>query len=328
MKFFISLFGLLLFVVILIYQTDIFDKPVSKESVSIAVSRTPLSAPIYIADELGLFNNNGIEANLIEVVGGKRSFNKVMAKEADFGTSSDSVLMFEALKNTQYVNLASFVQADNDIKLLILNNHGIRSIADLSGKKIGVIKGSASDYFISILLALDNLTINDVELVSIAPNKMLEALQTEAVQAVATWEPYAFEIRKKLSNDIFIIATKNIYSLSFNLITQKDHSDKQINRNARVLTAIDQAIEFIIEQPEQAQQILQNRLALDQDFIKWIWPDYLYRLSLNKSLLLTLENEAQWAMKSGLSLQKEMADFEHFIDIRPLLKVRKSAVSL
>jgi len=193
-----------------------FFKPeLTPLSASIAVSRTPLSAPFYIADQLGFFKENGLEIKIIDVIGGKNSFKMIMSGQADYGTSSESVLMFESIKKPEFVNLASFVESDNDIKLLILASS---TGADLTGKKIGIIKGTASEYFLSLYLGLNNLKLTDVELINLSPSMMTEALVSHKVDAVSVWEPYAFEIKQALRKDIELAKAKNIYSLTFNLL--------------------------------------------------------------------------------------------------------------
>lgn len=320
--FFAGIIGLFL-----VFKVDLPSTSPELKSVSISVSRTPLSAPVYVADELALFQVNGLDVRLTEVVGGKKSFEQVMSGQTDFGTSSDSVLMFGGLEGADYINIGSFVQADNDIKLLVREGLHVSSIRELAGKRIGVTKGSASDYFLSLLLALENMQVDDVELIAMSPDKMLDALEQNLVQAVATWEPYVFEIKKHMADKVDVIPTRNIYSLTFNLITKKTKQGLASDTYERFLSALNQAIAFISEHPKQSQDILKKRLGLDQDFISWVWSDYLYKLSLNRSLLLSIENQARWAIDFGLVDSREIPDFNEYINKTPLQKIKKNAVS-
>ena len=92
------------------------DKVVNKPTVNIAVSKTPLSGPIYIADSLGFFEESCVDVEITDVIGGKNSFDLVITGEADFGTSSGSVIVFEGMFRNDFVSLASFAQSDNDVK--------------------------------------------------------------------------------------------------------------------------------------------------------------------------------------------------------------------
>ena len=52
---------------------------------SVAVARTPLSLPIFVAAEQGYFRNEGLDVQLHEVSGGHRAIEAVLAGQVDAG---------------------------------------------------------------------------------------------------------------------------------------------------------------------------------------------------------------------------------------------------
>ena len=159
---------------------------------------------------------------LKDVLGGNRSFEAVISGEADFGTSSDSVIVFKSALRNDFVNLGTFVQSDNDVKLLTLEESGVRESMDLTGKKIGVTKGAAGEYFLSTYLAIGGVAMAQIETVYLQPEKLRQALIDNEVDVIVPWEPFAYHTIKELKGNAKVLQTKNLYTLTFNLIASKN----------------------------------------------------------------------------------------------------------
>ncbi len=307
-------------------------KPLSSEekeiySVSIAVSKSPLSTPFYIAKSINAFEDTCVEVEYEEVIGGLVAFDKVMQGETDFGTSSDSVIAFKSLAKESFVTHAMFVQSDNDVKLLTHQIDGVKSVSELRGKKIGVTKGSASEYFLSTLLAIEGLTIDDVELYNYKPADLINAINNKEVDAIVPWEPFAFNAVKQFEDKIDVQETKNINTLSFNLISKKA-DDLLIKKAKCVIQGLDVAIAYIASHPNKSKKIIIDELNLDPSFIDWIWDDYVFKLGLNHSLIFNIKSQAAWAIEMQMSEYNVMPNIGDFIDNRAMIQVDPGAVNI
>jgi len=296
--------------------------------IKLSVSTTPLSSPLYVAEALGYFDNGCVNVSIIDTIGGKNSFEKVSSGEADFGTSSDSVIVFKSFLRNDFSNIATFVQSDNDVKLIALADSQIHMSNDLFGKRIGLTKGAAGEYLLSTYLALEGVGINDVDIISYAPNALSAALLNKEVDLIVPWEPYAYEALNTLEAKTKVIDTKNLYTLTFNLISRPLQTDKQVKGATCILSALNKAMNFIASNPEQAKEIVVKRLGLDKRFLDWVWPDYIFKLSLNNSLLMNMESQAAWALSSGLVKKSTVPDFKGVIDPSVLAKVNPMAVTI
>ncbi len=197
------------------------EKTLITTPITIAVSKTPLSTPFYIAEDLGLFDKYCGEVDIMDVLGGKRSFSKMLSNEVDFATASDSVIVYQSFQRDDFVNIATFVESVNDIKIIVRSDVQISSGEDLKGKSIGFIEGSASDYFLEEFLGLHNLQKTDINAIPLSPEQTDQALINGEVEAISTWEPFAFKAIQGLSDRAQALDTKHIYSLTFNLLTKK-----------------------------------------------------------------------------------------------------------
>lgn len=295
--------------------------------VTVAVSKTPLSSPFYVAKSINAFNDTCVEVEYHEVLGGKVAFEKVMNSEVDFGTSSDSVIAFQTLTDNAFVTHAMFVQSDNDVKLVTRAADHFGSTEELKGKRIGVTKGTSSEYLLSTLLAIEGLSFKDVELHHYNPEELIEGFQNNEVDAILPWEPFVFEVSQLLGEEVKIHDTKSLSTLSFNLISQT--ADGQLVEKATcVIQGLRTAIDYIALYPEEAKKIVIAALDLEPAFIDWVWPDYIFKLGLNQSLVLNIQSQATWVMETQMSESRSVPHSEHFIDSRALLQVDPGAVNI
>ena len=299
----------------------------TKYPVTIAVSKTPLSTPFYIAKAINAFDDTCVDVKYIDVLGGQAAFKKVMDSNVDFATTSDSVIAFQSLTKQSFVTHAMFVQSDNDVKLITRTADNVTSLKELKGKKIGVTKGTASEYLLSIILAIEGLTIKDVKLYHYKPAQLIEGFNNSEVDAIVPWEPFVFQASESLKNKITIHDTKSLSTLSFNLISQK--ADSQLVDKAKcVIEGLQTAISYIASHPKESKKVVMDKLHLSTGFIDWVWPDYIFKLGLNKSLILNINSQAVWAVETQMSEYKKVPDITKFIDSRALSQVEPRAVNI
>lgn len=294
---------------------------------TIAVSKTPLSNPFYVAKAINAFDGTCVSVEYLEVIGGMTAFGKVMNGDVDFGTSSDSVIAFQSLSTQTFVTHTMFSQSDNDVKLITRTADDIQSVMALKGKKIGVIKRSASEYLLSTLLAIEGLVMADVKLYYYKPEDLLQALHDHQVDAIVPWEPYAYQISQLLGDKIKTHDTKNLSTLSFNLISLPP-DPLLVEKASCVILGLQKAIDYISANPIESKKIVLRALNLEPSFIEWVWPDYIFKLGLNQSLKINIESQARWAIETQISEYREESTAEHFIDSRALLQVAPDAVNL
>lgn len=298
-----------------------------KHPVTIAVSKTPLSTPFYVAKSINAFEDTCVSVEYEGVIGGRSAFEKVMDGTVDFGTSSDSVIAFQSLTKHSFVTHAMFVQSDNDVKLITRSADKVKSTMDLKGKKVGVTKGTASEYLLSTLLAIEGLTMEDVDLYHYKPEQLIVGFSNNEVDAIVSWEPFVFQVKQLLNEAINIHDTKSLSTLSFNLISQA--ADSQLVEKAKcIIQGLQIAINYIASHPEESKEIVINELNLAPEFIDWVWPDYIFKLGLNQSLILNIKSQAIWALETQMRVFGEVPNSERFVDSRALLQVEPGAVNL
>ena len=275
----------------------------------------------------GYFAAEGLSIKIIEVIGGHRTLQLVLDGSADLATSSEAVVMFNSFKRSDYAVIATFVTSDDDVKVVTRAESEITRPQQLAGKRVGTVVGAASHYYLDTLLLLNGIDPKGVEVRSLQPEAMTDALRKREVDAIVIWEPFAFKALYALPG-ARVLPKSGAYTETFNLIVHKKHRGVRDDDLVRLLRAVDRAQDFIAAEPMKAQAILRDHLHLDQTFIDWIWSRYQFRLTLEQSLIKTLEGEARWARQEGYVKAEKSQNYLDFIYTRPLRKVRPAAVSI
>lgn len=134
--------------------------------IRIAISKTPLSSPLYIAAAEGYFAQCGLDATLKEYAGGLRSMNALFDGEADFATGSDTLVAFNAQNHKDLAIVAGLSNSDHDTKILRRDISASRT-----SFRLGYYPDTASEYLMRMHLALVP-TIANLELVPLTPEDM------------------------------------------------------------------------------------------------------------------------------------------------------------
>ena len=294
-----------------------------QDTVIIAVSATPLSAPVLIAQTTGLFEAEGLDVDILQCNGGNSCFQIMSEGKADLATSSTSVAMFRAFSPFDFRIFGSFATSGNDIKLVALKGQTLNNLSQLSSYRAGMVKGTASEYFFDSLMILAGEQQSPELKHFYQPDQLGNALLQGDVDIVSIWEPWGYKL---LQHDkrAHQLDTKGLYQLSFNLMGPPLSSDRDIQKMVHLFSALEQANLFISQHPLQAKKILSEQLNLSAEQVDWSWSDYHFQVTIGNQMLSTLEDQAHWAINAGVAPHDSVPDFRNLIDSRPIERLRRS----
>ncbi len=296
------------------------------EPLTLAVSRSPLSLPLYVAQQNGYFSAEGLEIKFNECLGGHRCLRMVLDGQADVATSSDLPIVMNSFSSPDYAVIATFTKSSADIKLIASARSKIQSAAQLAGKRIGVTPGSAGEYFLELFLLTAGVDPQTVTMVNLQPEELVPALQAGQVEAVAVWQPYGYQAVQGPAKGRVLPGGK-AYIQTFNLVSHRKLVGARDATLTKLLRAVDRAEQFIQEKPNQAKDILRRQLTPDAGFIDAVWPGLYFRLGLDQTLLATMEGEARWARREGRADGQLTPNFLKLVHAAPLRAIKPDAVA-
>ncbi len=293
----------------------------------LALSKSPLSLPFYVAESQGYFVAEQLPIKIEEVVGGHRSLQRLLNKEADLATCSETVVMFNSASRPDLAILATFVSSNDDVKLIAHPDSGIRSAADLKDKRIGITRGAAGHYYLDTLGLIHGISPQQITLINLAPEALPAALKNREVDAIAASQPYAYQAEQEIPG-ARKLDDQRFHTLTFNLVTSRQNAHPNADQAQRLLRALDKANQFIAQQPRRAEAILQKRMGLDPTYAEWVFGTLTYGLRLDQALISALESEARWARQNGFLPAQGTINFLDMIDDQPLRSLPGNRVGI
>jgi len=304
------------------------NESVQGEKITIAVTPWPASAALYIAQEKGYFREEGLDPTLTSYISGHLALDAVLSGKADLGAAADTPIARAAVDGKPLAVLATLSEIDQGILIIARKDKGISVPDDLRGKKIGLVAGSAAEFFLHIYLTTSLINPKHARISDLAPDKVVDALLDGEVDGVVTWAPHTLVLREKLGGKAVIFHDPNIYTLTWNAFATQDFVKSHPERTKKFLRALVRANRFIAEQPVQARGICAKNIGTDSSLLEKEWQDYRFIAALDQSLILNLEDQARWMVKREASHPRRPPNFMDFIHSDALKAVQPEAVSI
>lgn len=265
----------------------------------IGVSETLLSLPFHVAQAEGFFKMRGVDVVLVKCVGGNRCMKNMLGGQTDLATATELPVVFNSFERSDFSILTSFVSTSSDLKVLARKKANVSQPLELERKRLGYIKGTASQYVLDSVLVYSGVDPSTVTTVPITPETALRALVKAELDALCIWEPFASRIQQELASEVRLVPTPKLYTETFNLIAMKSVIKTRPRDLELILLALKDSIQFMNENPDKAKTLLAGRFDIPMSIVNRIYTDYRFKLSLNRSLLRTMEGQARWAIREG-----------------------------
>lgn len=295
---------------------------------TLAIPNLPISAPILVAIAEGYFADEGLPLKIMYCVNGKRSLQYLLDGEAQFAAVAETPIVLSSFNRKDFAIIATIATSMTDTKFVVRADRGIRAPEDLAGKRIGVIPGTSGDYFTNMFLTYNGIDQASVTVVPTEPNKLLPDLVSGKLDAVGSFEPFGYQARQALGTKIRVMKSPMTFNETFHLVAARSMLGTHDADMFKLLRAIARAERLIRQEPQRARAIMGKQLQSNPQFIDAVWPDYRFGLSLDQSLLTSLEAAARWTQREGLAGNPQLPNYLDFIYAKPLRMLDQRAVTL
>lgn len=187
---------------------------IEKPKVSIAVGGKNLLyyLPLTVAEALGYFKDEGLDAQIVDFAGGSQALRAVVGGSADVVSGA-----FEHTVNMQSKGqlLRAFVLQGRAPQIVLAVNRktmpDFKSVAELKGKKIGVTApGSSTNVMANFVLAQAGIKPSEVSFVGVgATSAAIAAIRQGQIDAISHLDPVITLLER--AGDIRIVTdTRNV----------------------------------------------------------------------------------------------------------------------
>ncbi|MBW1851938.1 MAG: ABC transporter substrate-binding protein [Deltaproteobacteria bacterium] len=330
------LIGLIILIAIIAAGVIIWSTKKSSEKPSMAIQDISIAAispsftgyTIYVALEKGYFRKQGLKVDLKSFSSGKATLDALIKGKVDLATSSETPFMRAVLNGGKIYVLGTMITGEKHLAVVGRKDKGISSPKDLKGKTIAVTMGSNGEYFLDTVLLLNGVSKDQVKTVHVKPKQMFDALIKGEVDAIATWNPQMTKARRALGDQATTIYAEGLYSPSFLIAARQDYANANPEIIKKVLRSLVTASKFIHESPDQSRMIVAKYLGMDKSLLDELSATYHFKITLDQSLLLTLENQTKWAIQNKLTGQTKVPNYLDFIYLDGLTAIKPEGVTI
>ncbi len=298
------------------------------EKLTIALSTTPHAGLLHLAAAKGYFAEEGLAVTLIPVSHGKAAMDLLAQGKTDLAAAAEVPFVIAILKGEAIGIAATVVSVSTEMAVVARRDRAIAAPRDLVGKRIGVTFGTSGEYFLWAFLIRNKLAPDSVTLVNVPPGQMVQELERGTVDATSTWQPIRFKAQSALGDNGVSFTEENAYTVTHVVVGSSDFLKGHARAIEKLVRAMLKAEQFNRAQPQQALALVAERLKIDAGALQPTWKDLALRVDLRQSQLVTLEDEARWAMARGYAEKGTVPNFLPHLYLDALLAVQPERMTV
>lgn len=304
-------------------------KPAELEQVRLGTSSSITNSLMFIALDQGFFEEEGIELIFEPYPSSQSALEDVFTSKLDLVITAETPVVFKSFEREDFMIIASVYSAYNDPKIIGLLNKGIKTPEDLAGKTIGTTKeGQAAHYFLHLFLSKYGLVDAGINMVHMSPSDLVDELSGGEIDAISIFEPYVSRATSLIPSQTIVFSEPKLYFKFAVLVGQQSFVTDNPIIVQKVLSGLLQAQEFIINNNQEATQAIASRLGIGVSEVDQAWKTSIISVALDQNLLLTMENEATWALENNFVEGTTVPNFLDFIYFAGLEEIDSFKVTI
>ena len=215
---------------------------------------------MWLANHLDAFGRNAIEPEFREFQTGLELFQAMIGGSIDVLTTGAVISNFPARGQGKMfiANAVEFATA----QLWVRGDQGIKSFADLKGKRIATTAGTTAHVFLNTALRANGMAASDIELLNQRMPDAVTAFISGAVPAVALWVPFNITVRDKVPGARKLVDASAYYpqaAIMSGWATSTDFHAGNRDVLVRLVKAWSAGNEFLTGKTDEALAILQKK---------------------------------------------------------------------
>jgi NitT/TauT family transport system substrate-binding protein len=234
----------------------------SDQPVRIGYSAWPGWFPWKVSEEKGLFTAAGVPVALTWFDGYLDSINALNAGQLDCNsqTLGDTLSSVAAGADLQVV-LTNDISSGND---QIIAAPGIRSVADLKGKKVAAEQGTVDHYLLLLGLKKARLSEKDITFVPLETGAAAAAFAAGKVDAVGVFAPFTTQALKRPGSTTLYSSKDFPGAISDHLVCKRDFVAKNPEKVQKIVNAWFATLRQIKAEPGPSLAILAKRAGVSE----------------------------------------------------------------
>lgn len=220
----------------------------------------------------------GVSVKWVEFPAGPQLLEGLNVGSIDVGYTGEAPPIFAQAAGAKFAYIGYDPASPEAEALIVPKGSGLKSVADLKGKKIALNKGSNVHFFLVKLLEKNGLKYSDIQPVFLAPADARAAFEKGAVDAWVIWDPFLAAAEKQVGARILADAKGVVPNYAFYLAERG-----YVERHADVVKALFEELvsqgRYLKDQPAKAAATIAPLQGLSADVVELNLRRYKYSVA-------------------------------------------------
>lgn len=307
----------------------------AQTKVAIGTAKDPnLAAQLTIARDLGYFKDAGLDVTISDFPSGGDMMAAFVGGSVQMATAGSTPVIILASRPYPIAIVAQVSDISGAQQLIV--HKGVDSLEQLYGKKIGMLKGTASEALFNSIVDAYGLDGSKFETINLGPTEMLQAFVRDQVDAVALWEPHSTRAREAGNGKILVSGTRSyipgkegprrVYGDHAVLFTSQEYAANNQETVQKVISAIAKANTYLHDNRKEAVALLAKAFKLTPEQMDKIVDVNDYTLMIDDQMVNDMNSLA--AFLATLGKAKEGTDASAWMHIGALKAVAPEMVKI
>jgi NitT/TauT family transport system substrate-binding protein len=290
-----------------------------RETLRLALASTPHAALLHLAAAKGYFEDEGLDVALVPVSHGKAALDLLSEGKVDLGAAAEVPFVISVLHGEPVSIVASMLGVSTEMAVVARRDRGIVAPADLLGRRIGVTMGTSAEYFLWAFLIRHKLPPEGVTMLPLPPGEIARELARGNIDAASVWQPVRLQAETALGDAATTFTAPVAYTVTHVVVGRDAYLNSHPEAMRKLVRALLKAERYNRDRPEAALATVADRLGLDVQALRPSWQDLSFKVNLLQSHLITLEEQARWAIARGHSQIGSVPNFTSHLYLDALL---------
>jgi NitT/TauT family transport system substrate-binding protein len=262
-----KIIAIIIAVIVIVVAGAYFFMGAGSETVTIGYLPSDHDAALFVADAQGKFKENGINTKLVQFNNGGDLMTAMASGEVDVGYVGITPVLSSIEKGVP-VKVISAAQTEGS-GIVVAVNSDINSVSDLAGKKVATPgEASIQHMLLTYYLNQNGMSMDDVKVSAMKVPSMNDALKTNKIDAMITFEPYV-SIAEQNGANVLVDSAEILPNHPCCVVVASDKFLKDNpNETAKILEIHKNATDFINNNTDEAAGLLPDNIVNDVEVEK------------------------------------------------------------
>ncbi len=216
--------------------------------------------PLFLARDLGYLKEAGVEVEMVLIEDPKIRFTALAAGQLDGLVSTIDTLVLYLKQGNEYQHVLALDDSSGGDG--VVADKSVADIKGLKGKKVALVEGSVSHFFLAVLLKQNGLGLRDVQVVNVdSAGNAATAFIAKQVDGAVTWEPHLTRARTTAHGHELINSSKTPGLITDTLIFRKNVIEARGKEIQAIAKGWDRAVAYWKEKPQDANAKMSSALG-------------------------------------------------------------------